>query len=507
MAGTEQLSPASRYHALRVRAVVDETLDAKSLVFEVPPELSDSFKYQPGQFLTLRLPVDGRHVPRCYSMSSAPGVDTAPRVTVKRVVQGRGSNWICDQLKAGDVVEVMAPAGVFTPRTLAGDFLLLAGGSGITPVFSILRAALVGGQCGQALYLGMEAGEVIALLDEQALKLRHLAIVGGLQGQHGVVGAGYPAVIAVEAGPGAAGGGLQGCMFGTHGGHHLGLACQFGGIVHRVGIQRRQRAAGALGDGAKVGGTLQHRRVVARPASGGLPALQAQAFHRGGITFVEGGVAAGVHPLVGQLMEDQPHGGRLTAGHQGVEQWVAADPVGPAQGAVSRHTVHTGLQPLRAQHASLGLGGLAVEIAAVAHTAHHRIAPGVQLQAERRRGHHVPHHRVAAQVGMAGVAGVVGQGQVGDGEAARLLGHLQTLLQGGRGAGIGQPVADGAGAAHQVHMAAHRLGVVAQAAATGAQTHGDQGRRHGAGRAQGGPTHRLPRLHEHQAGATSTRQS
>ena len=145
MAGTEQLSPASRYHALRVRAVVDETLDAKSLVFEVPPELTDSFKYQPGQFLTLRLPVDGRHVPRCYSMSSAPGVDTAPRVTVKRVVQGRGSNWICDQLKAGDVVEVMAPAGVFTPRTLAGDFLLLAGGSGITPVFSILRAALVGG--------------------------------------------------------------------------------------------------------------------------------------------------------------------------------------------------------------------------------------------------------------------------------------------------------------------------------------------------------------------------
>lgn len=132
----------SRYHALRVRAVVDETHDTKSLVFEVPPALADAFAYQPGQFLTLRLTIDGRHVPRCYSMSSAPSVDDAPRVTIKRVKDGRGSNWVCDRVRAGDTIEVMAPSGVFYPRSLEGDFLLLAGGSGITPVFAILRSVL-----------------------------------------------------------------------------------------------------------------------------------------------------------------------------------------------------------------------------------------------------------------------------------------------------------------------------------------------------------------------------
>lgn len=135
----------SRYHSLTVRAVVEETADTKSLVFEVPAEHAQAFHYKPGQFLTLRLPVAGRHLPRCYSMSSTPGVDDALRVTVKRVRDGRGSNWVCDQIRAGDMLEVAPPAGVFTPRMLDGDFLLLAGGSGITPVFSILRAVLQGG--------------------------------------------------------------------------------------------------------------------------------------------------------------------------------------------------------------------------------------------------------------------------------------------------------------------------------------------------------------------------
>lgn len=133
----------SRYHRLHVRAVIEETDDCKSLVLDVPPELGSTFGYKPGQFLTLRLPINDRHVRRCYSMSSAPAVDDAPRVTVKRMREGRGSNWICDNIKAGDAIEVLPPSGVFTPRDgLDGDFLLLAGGSGITPVFSILRSVL-----------------------------------------------------------------------------------------------------------------------------------------------------------------------------------------------------------------------------------------------------------------------------------------------------------------------------------------------------------------------------
>lgn len=166
----------SRYQALRVSAVVDETHDTKSLVFEVPLALTEAFRYQPGQFLTLRLAIDGRHVPRCYSMSSAPGVDAAPRVTIKRVRDGRGSNWVCDHVKAGDLIEVLAPAGVFTPRTLDGDFLLLAGGSGITPVFAILRSVLARGQ-GRItlLYANRDEKSVIFRDELKALAAAHPA--------------------------------------------------------------------------------------------------------------------------------------------------------------------------------------------------------------------------------------------------------------------------------------------------------------------------------------------
>ncbi|MGH8808340.1 MAG: 2Fe-2S iron-sulfur cluster-binding protein, partial [Noviherbaspirillum sp.] len=79
---------------------------------------------------------------RCYSLSSAPGIDAALRVTVKRVADGRASNWICDQLRAGSAIDVLPPAGVFVPRALDGDFLLFAGGSGITPVLSIVKSVL-----------------------------------------------------------------------------------------------------------------------------------------------------------------------------------------------------------------------------------------------------------------------------------------------------------------------------------------------------------------------------
>ncbi len=136
------MTTAPRYHPLRVRAVIDETHDTKSIVFEVPGELAEQFSYRPGQFLTLRLPIEGRYVPRCYSMSSAPAIDDALRVTVKRVEKGRGSNWVCDRVRVGDSIELMPPSGLFSPRNLSQNFLLLAGGSGITPVFSILRSVL-----------------------------------------------------------------------------------------------------------------------------------------------------------------------------------------------------------------------------------------------------------------------------------------------------------------------------------------------------------------------------
>jgi len=136
----------SLYHWLEVAELIEESHDSRSIVF-APPEQQDAFSYKPGQFLTLRIP--GQHmqpVVRCYSLASAPMIDAAMKVTVKRVAGGIGSNWICDHLKAGDRIEVLPPAGIFCPKSLDVDFLLFAGGSGITPVMSILKSCLHRGQ-------------------------------------------------------------------------------------------------------------------------------------------------------------------------------------------------------------------------------------------------------------------------------------------------------------------------------------------------------------------------
>ncbi|MGJ8668859.1 MAG: 2Fe-2S iron-sulfur cluster-binding protein [Oceanococcus sp.] len=131
---------------MKVAEVIRETADACSVVFEIPDELADTFAYKPGQFLTLHVPLGEKPLPRCYSASSSPLIEEALRVTIKRVVDGRASNWICDNLKAGDSLEVAPPAGIFSPKSLDGEFLLFAGGSGITPVLSILRSILHAGQ-------------------------------------------------------------------------------------------------------------------------------------------------------------------------------------------------------------------------------------------------------------------------------------------------------------------------------------------------------------------------
>ncbi|MDG3011460.1 ferredoxin--NADP reductase [Rhodococcus sp. D2-41] len=133
----------SHVHQLKLSRVIDETAEARSLVFEVPEELSEKFRYSPGQFLTLRIPSDlTGSVARCYSLSSSPHTDTALTVTVKRTVDGYGSNWLCDNATAGMSVDMLQPSGVFVPKNLGENFLLMAAGSGITPVMAILKSAL-----------------------------------------------------------------------------------------------------------------------------------------------------------------------------------------------------------------------------------------------------------------------------------------------------------------------------------------------------------------------------
>ena len=135
------------FHTLRVAAIIPETADSLSLVFDAP-ERSHRFDYLPGQFLTLRVPgPDGPDDPlaRCYSLSSSPHVDQRLQVTVKRVADGRASNWLCEHVEPGTRLDVLEPAGAFTPRSLDEDLLLAAAGSGITPVLSILTSVLTAG--------------------------------------------------------------------------------------------------------------------------------------------------------------------------------------------------------------------------------------------------------------------------------------------------------------------------------------------------------------------------
>jgi 3-ketosteroid 9alpha-monooxygenase subunit B len=135
------------FYQVPVAEVVRETDDACSLVLDVPPALEAAFGYRPGQFITVRVPSEQTgSVARCYSLSSSPHAGDRPAFTVKRTDGGYASNWIHDNITAGSVLDVMAPAGTFVPKVLDLDFLLLAAGSGITPVMSILKSVLAAGR-------------------------------------------------------------------------------------------------------------------------------------------------------------------------------------------------------------------------------------------------------------------------------------------------------------------------------------------------------------------------
>ncbi|GAA2643308.1 ferredoxin--NADP reductase [Paractinoplanes durhamensis] len=130
-------------HRLRVAEVIAETADAHSLVLTVPPALAATFAYRPGQYLTVIVPGSGA---RCYSLSSSPHTDQDLKITIKRVRDGQASNWICDHVRAGQTLELLPPAGEFSPASLDDDLLLLAGGSGITPVMGIIKSVLAHGR-------------------------------------------------------------------------------------------------------------------------------------------------------------------------------------------------------------------------------------------------------------------------------------------------------------------------------------------------------------------------
>lgn len=135
----------SKFHTLKVADVVRETADAVSIAFEVPGNLKQEYKYKQGQYLTLKFNINGEDLRRSYSICSSPFDENELRVAIKKVKDGRASTFINDKIKAGDTLEVMVPMGNFYTELNASNkknYVLFAGGSGITPMMSILKSVL-----------------------------------------------------------------------------------------------------------------------------------------------------------------------------------------------------------------------------------------------------------------------------------------------------------------------------------------------------------------------------
>lgn len=133
-----------KFHLLKIKDIRPETEEAVSIGFEVPENLKLDYKFIAGQYLTLKVNINGEEVRRSYSLCTSP-LDNDLRVAIKRVSNGKFSNYALDTFKVGQEIEVMTPTGnfKFQPEVYAEkSYLLFASGSGITPILSIMKTIL-----------------------------------------------------------------------------------------------------------------------------------------------------------------------------------------------------------------------------------------------------------------------------------------------------------------------------------------------------------------------------
>jgi ring-1,2-phenylacetyl-CoA epoxidase subunit PaaE len=132
------------FHPLKISEVRRETADSVSLVFEIPTELADTFKFIQGQNITVRATLDGKEVRRNYSICSSP-FDNELRIAIKQVPAGKFSTFANHSLKKGDVLELLPPTGKFYTSldpAKKKKYVAFAAGSGITPILSIIKTTL-----------------------------------------------------------------------------------------------------------------------------------------------------------------------------------------------------------------------------------------------------------------------------------------------------------------------------------------------------------------------------
>lgn len=135
----------ARFHTLKVKDIRRETADAVSIAFDIPLAIQHEYQFKQGQYITVKLNVNGEELRRSYSICTSPYSEKELRVAVKEVKDGRASTLMNRSWKVGDTVEVMTPMGNFH-SVLSGNnkkhYVLFAGGSGITPMMSILKSVL-----------------------------------------------------------------------------------------------------------------------------------------------------------------------------------------------------------------------------------------------------------------------------------------------------------------------------------------------------------------------------
>ena len=134
----------SNFHSLNIANIRQETENAICISFAIPEALTETFTFKPGQFLTLKQTINGESIRRCYSICSGVN-DTQLSVAIKRVDNGVFSNYANDNFAVGDTINVMPPQGDFTVHLApeqSKNYMLLAAGSGITPILSLIKSIL-----------------------------------------------------------------------------------------------------------------------------------------------------------------------------------------------------------------------------------------------------------------------------------------------------------------------------------------------------------------------------
>lgn len=135
----------SRFHTLTIKDIRKETEEAVSIAFEIPSELVKDYHYLPGQYVTLKLSINGESYNRSYSLCSNPYEANEHRIAIKRVKNGKVSTYLTQNAKVGEGIEVMLPLGNFHTNLAINaekHYYLFGAGSGITPLFSILKAVM-----------------------------------------------------------------------------------------------------------------------------------------------------------------------------------------------------------------------------------------------------------------------------------------------------------------------------------------------------------------------------